>query len=168
MIANNSGRPRPTVEDMLRALAYAAIFVWAALLLIFPPIAYVNSLDFATRVFWLSACGTGALWAALGAVFRHDLKGELPGIIIMAIGPIFYFAAQLYYLMNSPSTDTDPSQRIAFAVYAIVPLLLTLPRMYSLYTESRRLKRISLNRPKLTQSQRAQPGAFKLISKKGK
>lgn len=165
MTNNNPGRPRATFEDGLRAFAYLGFVAWAVLFLVFPPVAYVDTLDIATRVFWMAACGLGAFWAFLGAAFRWDLKGELPGLIIMAIGPLFYFAAQVYYIIN-PLPNTDPNSRIALSVYALLPLLLSLPRMYALYAESRRMKKLHASNTGLTPTQEAQPGAFKL--KRGK
>lgn len=167
MVNLSQERPRPTFEDGLRATAYLAFAVWAVLFLVFPPMAYTDTLDTATRIFWMSACGVGAIWALLGSLFSWDLKGELPGLIIMSIGPLFYFAAQIYYLVH-PMPGTDPHARIAISVYALLPLLLILPRMYALYSESRRMKRVNTGRPTLTPEQEAQPGAFRQIWKRGK
>lgn len=140
----NFGRPRPTVEDLLRALAYTALAGWSVLFLVFPPIAYVSELDFATRATWMGITFIGAVTAATGAVFRFDLKVELPGLIFALIGPFFYFAAQAY-LVGHPIPHTDPNARVHLIVYALLPILLSLPRIYALYMESRRLRRINVN-----------------------
>ena len=140
----NSGKLRPTVEDLLRALAYTALMAWTVLFLVFPPVAYVSEIDFATRATWMGITFLGALAAALGAIFRFDLKVELPGLIFALIGPLFYFAAQAY-LVGHPLPHTDPNARVHLVVYALLPILLSLPRIYALYKESRRLRRINID-----------------------
>lgn len=159
-------RPRPTFEDILRALAYLGFAVWAALFLVFPPVAYLDALDVATRAFWMVVTGVGALMATVGVLLRWDLKGEFPGLIFMLIGPIFYFVAQIYYVID-PLPGADPHARISFSIYAILPVLLILPRLYALYMESRRLKKINSQRGKLTPEQAAQPGAFEINVNRG-
>lgn len=155
------------MEDVLRAVAYFVVLLWAVVFLVYPPEAYVSTLDVATRIFWMSVCGLGAAVAVLGAIFRLDLKVELPGLIFMGIGPLFYFAAQMFYNLN-PLPDTLPTARYALTFYALLPLMLTLPRMYGLYAESRRVKliRLTASTP-LTPEQAAQPGAFKIEPKRG-
>ena len=131
-------RLRPTGEDLLRALGYLAIMVWTVLFLIFPPSAYVDTVDLTTRLLWVGACFIGAAAAFTGALLRIDLKLELPGIGVMLVGPIFYSAAQIWYTIWPPATTTDPTALIALIVYAIIPAILVLPRMYSLYNESQK------------------------------
>ena len=131
-------RLRPTGEDYLRAVGYAAIVAWSILFLIFPPSTYIGTVDVATRILWVGVCGLGASAAALGSLLRIDLKLELPGIGIMLIGPLFYSAAQIWYTIWPPAGTVDPTARIALIVYAIIPALLVLPRMYSLYNESQK------------------------------
>lgn len=130
-------RFRPTVEDILRAVAYLGVAVWCVLFLVYPPVAYVSLVDFITRLCWVGACGIGALTAFVGSLIRMDLKVELPGIAFMLIGPLFYGAAQIWLIVN-PFPDTDPTARNALAMYAFLPLLFTLPRMYALYRETQR------------------------------
>ncbi len=134
-------RPRPTFEDYFRALAYLGFFLWAVAFLVFPPVAYQGVIDVSSRLLWLGACGVGAATACVGAATRLDLKVELPGLIFMGVGPLIYFSAQIYYLIHPP-VGTDPNARVALSVYAILPLLLCLPRIYALYSEARRQKRI--------------------------
>lgn len=131
-------RLRPTVEDYLRALAYLGFISWGVLFLIWPPVAYADTVDLTTRLAWVGTCILGASAAFLGAVLRIDLKLELPGLSFMLIGPLFYGAAQAWYIMNPPVTSTDPTARNALLVYAFLPLLLTLPRMYALYSEAQK------------------------------
>ena len=126
------------MEDYLRALAYLGFVAWGVAFLIWPPVAYVDTVDLTTRLVWVGACILGATAAFLGAVLRIDLKLELPGLAFMLIGPLFYGAAQIWYILNPPITSTDPNARNALMVYAFLPLLLTLPRMYALYSEAQK------------------------------
>lgn len=156
-----ASRPNPTLEDILRAAAYAAIMTWAVLFTIFPPSAYVDTTDVLTRGAWMLITFSGATLAFLGAIFRIDLKLELPGLVVTIIGPAFYFAAQIWYIYHPP-VGSDPYARIALAAYALLPLLLILPRVAALYGESRRLKRINsspLKKIHLTDAENGQPGA---------
>lgn len=138
------GKPRPTGEDYLRALGYAAIMVWAVAFMIFPPTAFVNGLDFATRAFWMAATFTGSTLALLGAILRIDIKLELPGLAFTLVGPLLYFASQLFYLTHPPAGETF-NTRAALVIYAILPGILLLPRTYALYAEGRRLKKVVLD-----------------------
>ncbi len=123
-------------------LAYAGFVVWGTLFLIFPPIAYTSTLDVATRVLWMTPTIIGASIALISALLRLDLKGELFGLLFTGIGPLFYFVAQVYYV-NNPLPGADPTARIALTAYATLPVLLILPRIYALWSEGRRLKRIN-------------------------
>lgn len=141
----NFNRLRPTVEDLLRTLGYLTLTLWTVTFLIFPPLAYLDQLDFFTRLAWLGITGLGAFVAALGSVFRFDLKVELPGLVFALIGPVFYFAAQLYFNVH-PSTLTLIVGTKPLVVYSVLPAILLLPRIWALYIESRRQKRISASR----------------------
>lgn len=125
------------MEDILRAVAYLGVAVWCVLFLIYPPVAYVDQVDLFTRIAWVGACGAGALTAFVGSLIRMDLKVELPGIAFMLIGPLFYGAAQIWLIIH-PFPDSDPTARNALAMYAFLPLLFTLPRMFALYSETKR------------------------------
>lgn len=138
MVFNGPQKIRPTVEDLLRALAYFGVLVWTVVFLIFPPSAYISTVDTVTRYVWVGTCALGAFAAMAGALLRIDLKLELPGIGFMGVGPVFYMAAQIWLVAFPPATATDPNSRTALIVYAILPLLFTLPRAYSLYSESQR------------------------------
>lgn len=155
------------MEDLLRAIAYFVLGVWAVLFLVFPSEPYVSALDTATRYFWMITCASGALAATGGALFRIDLKVELPGLIFMLIGPLFYFTAQIFYSFNPPE-GMIPSARYALAFYALLPIFLTLPRIYHLCAEARRVKVIlATTKFELTPEQEAQPGAFNFKLKDG-
>jgi hypothetical protein len=154
---------RPQVEDILRAAGYLTVFVWATLFMLFPPSAFVTELDGWTRSFWLSITMLGALAAAAGSFTRIDIKLEFPGILIAQIGPMFYFASQLYYVVFPSSVTGGANSRIALIAYAILPGVLLLPRTWHLYVESRKLKRLNdspIRQMKLSAAEQRQPGAF--------
>lgn len=145
MIKKNSPEAlRPTVEDLARALGYLGIMAWAVLFAVFPPNAFVTALEVVPRILWMSVTFIGALAAFLGALLRIDIKMELPGLMVTHVGPLFYFASQLFYVMFPMSSASDPAQRYALVVYALLPGLLLLPRTVSLFREARRLKKINL------------------------
>ncbi len=117
------------------------VLLWAILFFIFPADTYTDALDLFSRIMWMGACGVGATAAAVGAFLRVDLKLELPGLAVMFIGPLFYFTAQMWfiYFLDAPPHD-DVVGRIPLAVYAILPVFLCLPRVYSLGKEIRRTR----------------------------
>lgn len=133
---------KPAAEDYLRALGYFTILVWAVLFMVFPPASAADSLEYSTRLGWLLASGAGAFVALLGALFRIDLKLELPGLLFSLIGPLMYFCTQAYYVAFPPEGDIT-NNRIALIAYAFLPFVLLLPRTYILLADSRRLKRIN-------------------------
>lgn len=145
VVKKSFGGQRPTVEDLLRAVAYLAIMAWTIVFLVFPPVAYQDEIDVATRITWMGITFLGAGTAFLGSIFRFDLKVELPGLVFALIGPLFYFAAQVYFVSH-PEYLSEQMGREHLVVYAALPILLTLPRIYALYAESRRQKRINLTR----------------------
>lgn len=138
------GKPRPTGGDYLRALGYLGIMLWAVAFMIFPPTAFVNGLDFATRLFWMMVTFTGSALALLGALLRIDIKMELPGLTFTLVGPLLYFASQIYYVSHPLPNETF-STRAALVIYAILPGILLLPRTFELYAEGRRLKKVVLD-----------------------
>lgn len=137
-------RLRPTTEDHLRALGYGVIALWSVLFTLFPPMSAVSYIDTVTRVFWMVFVFVGSVMALIGAERRIDFKLEFPGLLLTLIGPLFYFASQLYYVVYPSITTGPPAQRYAFTVYVIIPGFLLLPRTFGLYRESRRLKKINL------------------------
>lgn len=139
-----SGALRPTIEDVARAAGYAVMMCWSVFFVVFPPAAFAESLDLLPRITWMSVTFVGAFACFLGAILRIDIKLELPGLLVAYVGPVFYFASQLFYAVGAdPTVVADPSQRYALVVYAILPAVLLLPRTISLFREARRLKRIN-------------------------
>lgn len=139
-----SGVARPTVEDVARAAGYFVMMLWTVFFVLFPPTAFAESLDLLPRITWMSVTFVGAFASLLGALLRIDIKLELPGLLVAYVGPVFYFASQLFYVVGAdPSVIADPTQRYALVVYAILPAVLLLPRTISLFREARRLKRIN-------------------------
>jgi hypothetical protein len=168
MTIQMSTRDRPGVEDYLRAIAYLALSAWSVLFYIFPPQAFVSELDGRTRMIWLGFSLVGSLMAFAGAVSHIDLKLELPGILLSFVGPIFYGFSQFYLVMYPTAESGPPTARIALVVFASVPVFLQLPRVVSLFIESRRLKRINQVRTgsiPLTAAEEQQPGAFASLRK---
>lgn len=137
-------KPRPLGGDYLRALGYLVIMGWATMFFIFPPNSFANTIDFITRAFWMGFTFTGALLAFLGSLLRIDIKLELPGLAFTLLGPLFYFASQLYYVLYPLPGETF-NARAALVIYAILPGILLLPRTYELYAEGRRLKKVVLD-----------------------
>lgn len=117
---------------------------WAVMFLIFPPAAFVNALDIITRSFWMGFTFIGALLAFLGSMLRIDIKMELPGLAFALLGPLFYFASQLYYVLYPLPHETF-STRAALVIYAILPGILLFPRTWELYAEGRKLKKVVLD-----------------------
>lgn len=151
-----------TSEDRLRALSYASVGMWAVVFAIWPPAAFVAALDERTRLIWMAITFLGSVLATAGALSRIDIKLEMPGILVLLVGPIFYTASQGYYALIPNVAAGLGNQRYAISVYALVPVLMLLPRLYSLIVESRRLKRINshvTDSPALTAAEEAQPGA---------
>lgn len=143
VVIRNTGPLRPTFEDILRAIGYLTLVVWGVMFLCFPPDAYINTVDIASRLSWMGIGILGSSLAVVGSLTRIDIKLEFPGILLALIAPLFYSAAQVYFSIY-PLVGTNPTSRFALAVYAIVPFFLMLPRAYALYAESRRLKRITV------------------------
>lgn len=131
-----------TTEDYLRAASYAAIALWAVTFLIWPPTPYLVGVDFLTRAFWMGVTAAGASMALVGALRGIDLKLELPGIVFLLIGPTFFFITQLYFVLTEPNFDLA-DDRFHILVFSLIPVLLLQPRAYTLYKDSRRLKRIN-------------------------
>lgn len=156
--------PRPTTEDLLRALAYAVLTAWGVIYLIFPPPPVPEVLEFNTRLAWMVPTILGFFIAFFGAVFRVDLKMELPGLVFTLPGPIFYGITQLWLVFNPELlAPQDPSTRYAISLYAFVPALLILPRIVGLLKESKRLRRVTKARIEqmslMTDEELSQPGA---------
>ena len=133
---------RPHRDDYLRALAYFGLLCWSILFSIFNPIDINPDILPLTRVIWMGATMIGAFWACLGALVRIDLKMELPGLILAFVGPLFYYALQMFYIFHPIHPGDDISGRIPLSCYVLLPCLLMLPRMFGLISEARRLRKI--------------------------
>ena len=138
-MTNKAYKPRPTVEDYLRALGYLNLMVWAVLFYAFTPASIGNELDDISRLLWLSVSFAGAAMAFLGAILRIDIKLEYPGILFALIGPVFYAISRIY-LTVFPDSTPMPGEGIALISYAMLPITLLLPRLVSLLNEKNRLK----------------------------
>lgn len=136
---------RPSPEDFLRMLGYFALGAWAVLFAVFPATVFCRTLDLAVLYVWMSFTLLGALIASLGSLTRIDLKMEFPGLLVVVSGPIFYSICQIYFAVF-PDSAGDDIDRTALIVYASIPAILLLPRIYSLRSESKRLQRINTAR----------------------
>lgn len=132
------------MEDHLRAVGYVAFALWSVAFLLFPPISVVSSLDTLTRVVWMSLVCIGAVVAFIGAERRIDFKMEFPGLLLLLLGPLFYFVSQAFYVLYPTLESGPPVNRYALAIYATLPGLALIPRTYSLWRDSRRQKKINL------------------------
>jgi hypothetical protein len=137
---------RATFEDVLRGISYLMFVVWPIALLVFPPKNLFSAIgdDLFPRAVWLGMTILAALVAAFGAFRRYDLKVELPGILGMQLGPVLYSFSNWWYVAFPDELNPDPTNRIALAIFALLPSFLLLPRTYALTRESRRQK--TLNR----------------------
>jgi hypothetical protein len=155
---------KATTEDYLRALGYAAFGAWSVIYLIFPPPPLTSVLEHTTRYVWMAFTIAGALGALFGALLRIDIKMELPSILLIMLGPIFYGITQLYFVFHPALlAPLGPQGRYAISIFAFLPAILLLPRLYTLWAESRRLKRIARAHLdgsfRMTDEELAQPGA---------
>lgn len=138
---NLSLKLKPDGEDFLRAFAYISFAAWSVLYWFFTPTAFSAYVDPGSKTFWLTLVVLSSIAAAIGAVTKRDLKVELPAIVVMCVGPVFYSISQLFFVA-SPGTVPDPANRIALLVYALIPAFLLAPRIYGLFKEYRRQGRI--------------------------
>lgn len=129
-------RIRPHIDDYARAVSYVLLAAWAFVFLFNPPEAFATGSDAAVRALWLSFCIVGCAFATAGAVSGIDLKMELPGIMLAAIGPALYCVSQLQLILTgSPGRDA----LVWFALYGTSTLF---PRLLSLNAEVGRQRRI--------------------------
>lgn len=136
-------RPRPQPEDYLRALSYGVLAAWGVVYLFFPPASTLEALDTTLRYIWMTVTILGSVLAIVGALRRVDLKMELPGVAFAMLGPVFYFLTQVTFVIAPTESSGPPETRFALMVYALLPVLFVLPRIVSLLTEARRLKKIN-------------------------
>ena len=140
MVYTLGKRPRPAVEDYLRALGYLNLMAWTVVFYFFPPSAFLSELAELSRLLWLSVAFVGGAMGLAGALLRIDLKLEFPGILLGMIGPLFYALSQTYLTIYPLDPTVPGSQRLALAVYACLPITLQLPRLIGLLLEKNRLK----------------------------
>ena len=136
-------RPKPLVEDYLRALGYLNLMVWTVLFYAFTPSSIQNELDDISRTVWLSVSFVGAAMAFAGSMLRIDIKLEYPGILFALVGPVFYVVSRVYFVFVPPE-GANVSDGIAIVSYAMLPITLLLPRAISLVNEKNRLKGIDI------------------------
>jgi len=68
---------------------------------------------------------------------KIDIKLEFPGILFMIVGPLLYFIVNTYRVFTIAAAEQEhPAGLIALVVYALVPVLLLLPRIFRLYTDA--------------------------------
>lgn len=123
-------------DDFLRSLGYIGIGLWALLYSLNPSEIVQNQVQTWVQFLWLGVCFVGAFLATLGCVLKIDIKLELPGILFMLMGPLLYFGTNVYRVFEITTTDQEPVQGlIPLVVYALLPVLLLLPRIFSLYSD---------------------------------
>lgn len=162
VIQQKKALPPLSGKDIAQAIVYLSLVAWALAFLIVPPAAFLTTLDYWTRIVWLSLSGLAALAAAISAFIRLDLKGELPALYVCLVGPGLYFLSQAY-LSLFPPPSVDPSQRFALVFFAIYGTLSLIPRIVELRAVKRRTKMArdtAHATSQLTAAQSAQPGAF--------
>lgn len=129
-------RIRPHIDDYARAVSYVLLATWAFVFMFNPPVAFETGSDVVVRAVWLAFCILGCAFAVGGAVSGVDLKMELPGLMLAAIGPALYCVSQLQLILTG-SLGRDAL--VWFALYATSTLF---PRLLSLNAEVGRQRRI--------------------------
>lgn len=150
-------------ENRFQTLTYFLFAGWAMVFLIFTPVSFSSVLATATIMLWLGSTLIGGLTAMLGSILHIDFKLELPGLILMLIGPGFYTLVLSWYLFFPPAGSTDHSGHYHLVVLALYLFAIPLPRIAKLHhsrKQATRLKQQSSELPELTDEQKAQPGAF--------
>jgi hypothetical protein len=126
--------------DWARAAGYVCGIVWAATFLAFTPPAYTEGLEIIIIVGWMAITVAGSLLALAGVILGIDIKLELPGIVVMAIGPTLYFLTQGFLAVNG-----EPG-REALTVFAFWHLILLSPRAVELISDARKAKLIAIEK----------------------
>lgn len=128
---------RLRVEDFLRSVGYLGLALWTVLYAIHPSEIVDVEVQPWVQWLWLGISFTGAILAAVGCMTKIDIKLELPGILFLIVGPLLYFAVNTYRVFTIAANEQEhPSGLIALVVYALVPVLLLLPRIFRLYTDA--------------------------------
>lgn len=137
--------------DFLRSVGYIGLALWAVLYVLHPSPIVEYSVQPWVQTLWLGVAFVGAIMAALGCVLKIDIKLELPGILFMLVGPLLYFVTNIY-LLAAPGTqdDTRIASLLPLVVYAVLPVLFILPRVFDLYTDvlTSRARQTEPGRPK--------------------
>jgi hypothetical protein len=141
---------RPHFPDVLRAIGYGHIALWAVLYLFHPSAAVAASTADYSRIIWVGIAGLGAFVAFLGALSGLDVKVELPGILFAAVGPLFYSVINLYFFLFPQllAPTEDPYTRLALSAFYVSLTLLLLPRAVDLYSEGLRTRNLNKFREK--------------------
>jgi len=135
----------PMLEDRLRAVGYVAATLWAAYFLIRPPVVYLDGLALGLLIIWMGTIIIGGLLALAGSVLAIDIKLEMPGLLLQAVGTLVYFGTQLFLFLVSlePQPGVAPAApgRDSLALFVLWHLTLLLPRTVSLIIEAREAKK---------------------------
>lgn len=125
------------VEDFLRSVGYLGLALWTALYALNPSEIVDVEVQPWVQWLWLGISFLGAILAAVGCMTKIDIKLEFPGLLFMMVGPLLYFIVNTYRVFTIAAQEQEqPSGLIALVVYALVPVLLLLPRIFRLYTET--------------------------------
>lgn len=125
---------RLQLGDVLRAAAYTALGNWALMYAIFPPPSFVALATY-TRVIWLGITVFGAVLATIGSLTRLDYKVELPGLMFMSVGPLFYTLINLWFFFLPTELSGASMTRFGTAFMTLSLFLLLLPRALDLYSD---------------------------------
>lgn len=139
-------------EDFLRSVGYFGIALWTVLYTLYPSAIVANEVQPWIQWLWLGVSLVGALMAALGCILKIDIKLELPGLLFMLVGPLLYFGTNSYRAFTNTLVDdgTQPAGLVPLVVYALIPVLLLLPRVFKLYSDvlTSRARQAELGGPK--------------------
>lgn len=125
------------VEDFLRSLGYLGLALWTVLYALHPSEIVNVEVQPWVQWLWLGISFLGAILAAIGCMTKIDIKLEFPGILFMIVGPLLYFIVNTYRVFTIAAAEQEhPAGLIALVVYALVPVLLLLPRIFRLYTDA--------------------------------
>lgn len=124
-------------EDFLRSLGYIALAVWAVLYSLYPSAIVNENVQPWVQYLWMGVSIAGALLAVLGCILKIDIKLELPGILFMLVGPLLYFATTSYRAFTRAVEGLEqPAGLVPLIVYSLLPVLLLLPRIFSMYSDA--------------------------------
>lgn len=142
---------RPHIGDFLRAAAYTAIGNWALLYILFPPVSFVALATY-TRLIWLGITALGALIATIGCLTRLDVKVELPGVLFMLVGPLFYTVVNLWFIFLPSPLSGPVLSRCGFACMTISIFFVLLPRAVDLYSDALRTRALNASNVKIPET----------------